>query len=123
MGRDSWRYRIQEETRRKKKRVNPIWRGVGCMVMVAVTLAGYFFSGWFLRANAQAGWILIPAEVIRPAFAPWLPSYLIVQVVVAFLFMILSYGIVSTIYAIAFPIKLGETDAPPLKRVGPSRRR
>ena len=123
MGRDSWRYRIQEETRRKKKRVNPIWRGVGCMVMVAVTLGGYFFSGWFLRANAQAGWILIPAEVIRPAFAPWLPSYLIVQVVVAFLFMILSYGIVSTIYAIAFPIKLGETDAPPLKRVGPSRRR
>jgi hypothetical protein len=93
------------------------------MVMVAVTLGGYFFSGWFLRANAQAGWILIPAEVIRPAFAPWLPSYLIVQVVVAFLFMILSYGIVSTIYAIAFPIKLGETDAPPLKRVGPSRRR
>ncbi len=123
MGRDSWRFRMQEEARLKKKRVNPIWRGVGCIVMVAVTLGGYFFSGWFLGANAQAGWIQIPAEVIRPAFAPWLPSGLIVKLIVAFLFMMLSYGIVTTIYAIVFPIKLGETDAPPLKRAGPPRRR
>ena len=122
MGRDSWRHRIQEETRLKKKRGNPIWRGVGCMVMLAVALGGYFFSGWFLRANARAGWIQIPADLIRPAFAPWLPSGLIVQLIVAFLFMMLSYGIVTTIYAIVFPIELGETDSPPLKRAGPSRR-
>jgi hypothetical protein len=114
---------MHEETRRKKKRGNPIWRGVGCMVMVAVTLGGYLFSGWFLSANAQAGWIQIPAEVIRPAFAPWLPSYLIVKLIVAFLFMMLSYGIVTTIYAIVFPIELGETDSPPLKRAGPPRGR
>lgn len=123
MGRDSWRFRMQEEERLKRKRMNPIWRGVGCFLMVMLTLAGYLFSNWFLIQNAVNNWVFLPAEVIRPSFLPaWVPPGAMVSAIVAFLFLIFSYGLVSTFYAIAFPAKLGETDSPPLRRSGPRRR-
>ncbi len=117
MGRDSWRYAQRERERAKRKRVNPIWRGVGCLLMVVLTLAGYAFADWFLSANAVNGWVYLPPEVFNPQFARFLPPGLFLKLVVAFLFLILSYGIVSTFYAVAFPIQLGETDVPPLRRV------
>lgn len=123
MGRDSWRYAQHERERLIKRRVNPIWRGVGCLVVTVFTAGAYLFADWFLRANADAGWVAIPSEVLRPSFAPWLPTGIAIKVVVAILFLILSYGLFSTIYAIAFPHRPGETDSPPLKRSGAGKRR
>ena len=123
MGRDSWRFRMQEEERLKRKRMNPIWRGVGCFLMVILTLGGYLFSSWFITANAVNNWIFLPPQVIRPSFLPaWVPPGAMVSAIVAFLFLIFSYALVSVFYAVAFPLKLGETDAPPLRRTRPRRR-
>jgi hypothetical protein len=116
MGRDTWRYRAQERERTKKKRMNPIWRGVGCLTIVFLTLAGYGFADWFLRANATSGWVNIPRVFLVLPIAPWLPYGILVKIVVAILFMLMSYGLVSTVYAILFPIRPEETDAPPIRR-------
>ena len=116
MGRDTWRYRALEREREKKRRMNPIWRGVGCLLIAFLTLVGYLFADWFLRANVTSGWVAIPAVFLRPAFAPWLPYGILVKIVVAILFMLMSYGLVSTAYAILFPIRPEATDAPPLRR-------
>jgi hypothetical protein len=48
---------------------------------------------------------------------------MLLQLVIALLFMVFGYGVLSLAYAVAFPIKPGETDAPPQKRSGPPRRR
>ena len=115
MGRDSWTFRDQERERKKQMRINPIWRGVGCVLVVILGMAGYFFAGWFL----EQGIIYFPPSIRRPAFAPWLPENALIQIVIAFIFMLLSYAIINTIYAVAFPIKRGEQDAPPMKRGQP----
>jgi hypothetical protein len=123
MGRDSWRFRQMDEAREKRKRMNPVWRGVGCFMMIMLSLAGYLFSTWFLTENALNQWIYLPPEVIHPTFLPaWVPPYAFASFVVALIFLILSYGVVSLVYAVAFPLQPGETDAPPLRRTGPRRR-
>ena len=123
MGRESFRYRMLEEQRLKKKRLNPVWRGVGCLLMVVLTLGGYLFSNWFLVQNYVNNWIYLPPEVIRPSFLPaWVPPGTMVSAIVALLFLVFSFGLVSLFYAIFFPLKLGETDVPPLPRTGPRRR-
>ncbi len=122
MGRDSWRYAAHEREREKKKRMNPVWRGVGCFMIVLVTLGGYGFAVWFLRANVTQQWIALPAELINPPWAPFLGGGLLIQIVVAFLFMIFGFGLINIIYSIMFPLQPGETDVPPLKRQGPRRR-
>lgn len=112
MGRDSWRHRQAEEERLKRKRINPIWRGVGCLLILLLGLLGYVFSGWFIGK----GFVYFPPALRRPSFAPWLPQDMVIQLVVALLFMIFSYTLLTAVYAVLFPIRPGELDAPPMKR-------
>lgn len=112
MGRDSWRFKRLDEERKKRKSLKPIWRGVGCVLVVILGFVGYIFSGWFLNQ----GFVYIPRFSVQIPLITTVSGYVIVQVAVSFLFMIFSYAIMSVIYAIAFPIQLGETDMPPLRR-------
>lgn len=123
MGRDSWRFRQAEKEREKKRQQNPMWRGIGCMFMVILTLTGYFVADWFLKANAANRWIYLPLDILRPPLPLPLPEGIILKLIVAFLFMLLSYGVISFVYAIVFPIRLEETDVPPLRRGDLPRRR
>jgi hypothetical protein len=116
MGRDTWKFRMQEREREKRKRRNPVLSGVGCLMLVIVTIAAYYFGGWFLEQNQSNAWIYLPPEVIQPPFAASLPPFLFARLVIAFLFLVISFGALSLIYAVAFPFQPGETDAPPMKR-------
>ena len=120
MGRDTWRYRSQERDREKRKRMNPIWRPIGCVLVLMLAAGGYLFAGWFLDQNARNNWLPIPGILIDPQIGVELPEGLLFKLVVAFVFMIISYGALSMIFAILFPIQLGEYDSPPLR---PRRRR
>jgi hypothetical protein len=123
MGRRStWQHVKADREREQKKRRNPVWRGVGCTLIVIVTIIGYLFSGWFLTQNAANRWIYLPPQVINPPL-PSLLSFLsfirggtLIQIVVAFLFMLFAIGIINIVYAIAFPVQPGKYDLPPLKR-------
>jgi hypothetical protein len=116
MGRDTWRYVQHEKEREAKRRMNPIWRGVGCVLLSALALAGYFGAGWFLRENAAQSWVYLPPELINIPRLTFLPAGIVLQLFIAGLLMLFGYGVLAVFYAIAFPIKPGETDAPPVKR-------
>jgi hypothetical protein len=83
---------------------------VGIILIALFATAGYFFADWFLRANAENGWMYIPQAAIHPKFAPFLGGGLLIKIIVGFLFILLSYTVLSVIYAMAFPIRPGETD-------------
>ncbi|MGD2058928.1 MAG: hypothetical protein PVI04_09365, partial [Anaerolineales bacterium] len=68
MGRDTFRYRQLDKEREMRGQIDPIWRGVGCLIMAGFTIAGYFFANWFVRANAVNGWIYIPRAAYYPSF-------------------------------------------------------
>jgi hypothetical protein len=116
MGRDTWRYVQHEREREAKRRMNPIWRGVGCVLLATLAVAGYLVAGWFLRENAAQGWVYLPDQLINIPRLTFLPSGIVLQLFIAFLFMLFGYGVLALAYAIAFPIKPGETDAAPVKR-------
>jgi hypothetical protein len=123
MGRDTWRYAQHEREREAKRRMNPIWRGVGCLLLVALAVSGYAAAGWFLRENTAQNWVYLPPVLTRVPYLTFLPDGLLLQLFIGLVFMIFGYGVLSFGYALAFPIKRGETDAPPLKRTGPKRTR
>jgi hypothetical protein len=122
MGRDTWRYVQHEREREAKRRMNPIWRGVGCVLLVLLAGIGYLSAGWFLRENAVQSWLYLPPEMLNIPGLTFLPSGFVLQLVIAFLVMVFGFGMLSVVYAIAFPIKPGETDAPPPRRTGPPKK-
>ncbi len=64
MGRDTWRFAQHEREREAKRRMNPIWRGIGCVLLAALAIAGYLAAGWFLQQNAAQSWVYLPPELI-----------------------------------------------------------
>ncbi len=117
MGFSNYQFTDTAKARELKHQINPVWRGIGCLLVLGLSVTGYLFAGWFLRANLENGWIFLPSQLIYPPnFPAFLPPGFIVRIVVAFLFMIFSYGALSFVYALLFPKQLGETDAPPIRR-------
>jgi hypothetical protein len=84
------------------------------MLIVFLGLGGYFGSGWILDANAVNQWIYIPPGLLSPSFASWLPQGVFLRIAVGLLVIIFGYAILSFVYAVLFPIRLGETDEPPM---------
>jgi hypothetical protein len=111
---------MEDKEREKRKEINPIWRGVGCVLMVVLTGGGYLFADWFLHQNEVNDWFRLPQTLIDIPFLPWLPSGLILKLAVAMVFFIISFGLINLVYAILFPIQPGKYDSPPLR---PSSRR
>ena len=115
MGRDSWRYDMREKERTKRKEINPVWRGVGCILILVLTAGGYLFGDWFIKANEANNWVSIPNSLVELPFATWLPSGFLVKISTAIVFMVITFGLMSVVYAILFPLQPGEYDAPPPK--------
>jgi hypothetical protein len=120
MGRDTYRYQTLDKEREARKRLNPIWRGVGCITISIFGVGGYFFAQWFLGANAVNGWIYLPPGAYNPTLPNWLdflePALdggVLIKLVMALLFVVTSFGILNFIYAIGFPIRTIVPDTPP----------
>jgi len=122
MGRDTWRHQMHDKERDKQKQINPIWRGVGCFLIVALSVGGYFFGAWFLQQNENNGWFNLPEVLVKIPGLPWLPSGFLLNILVAIVFMIVSFGLLNIVYAILFPIQSGKYDSPPLKPTGRKQR-
>jgi hypothetical protein len=112
MGHRNYHFRDQVQAREKRRQLHPVWRGIGCLLLIILAAVGYFVSGWALVQNQVNGWVYLPPELYYPGFlSQWLPPGALLQLAVAFLVMLLGYGILSFGYALAFPIEPGEIDA------------
>ncbi len=116
MGRkSSWQFQQHEKERREAQRLNPVWRGVGFLLVIGIGVLGYLFANWFLVQNSINGWIFLPRAVInpkRPGVGDFLAGGNLVRIVVALTFLLFSFAFMNFFYAIAFPIKPGEYDLP-----------
>lgn len=115
MGRDTWRHQMEDKEREKRKEINPIWRGVGCFLMVVLSVAGYYFADWLLYQNEVNGWFQLAQNMIHIDALPWLTTGVLLKFAVAVVFLIISFGLINLVYAILFPVQLGKYDSPPLK--------
>jgi len=117
--RSSWQFQQHERERKEAKRMNPVWRGVGCLLTVGIGALGVLFANWFLVQNAVNRWIFLPSALINPSaggFSSILAGGNLVRVVVALTFLLFAFALVNFFYAIFFPVKRGEHDLPTPKR-------
>jgi hypothetical protein len=121
MGRANYTFR--DTALGKKNRVNPIWRGIGFIILIGLTVGAFWLAGVLLEMHWAQPFPWIPFTIPRdfvvrlhPAL-PTLPGKPLLQIGAAILIDLLGYAVMVLVYSIINPIRPGKTDAPqPRKR-------
>ncbi len=117
-----------------EQEVHPIWRGVGCFMMIFVPLMSYFFATITMQAAVDGSWPIpyqlmgyptMPAGMMRIPVLSSIGYFLQGQqnlygvVLLTLLYIVVIGAIVSAIYSFAWryvgPPQYGPLDAPPPK--------
>ena len=113
------------ESTLKRKPINPIWRGIGFILIILLTAGAFWLAGYVLDNNLLGPYLpfAIPRDftVTIASWLPKLPGKLLVQIGAAALLDVLAYGLMVIVYAILNPLRPGPTDAKPPR--GHGRRR
>jgi len=103
------------ESTLKKKDMNPIWRGIGFILIILLTVGAFWLAGYVLDKQLLAPYLpfAIPSNftVTIAKWLPTLPGKLLVQIGAALLIDVLAYAVIVVIYAILNPLRPGPTDA------------
>ena len=122
------------QRRSKKKRpwkVHPIWRGIGCILIIISPIIAYSMAHLLVNMNADAGWFYIPRELSQTVKIP-VPGmsirvpYLYAKLILTFVTLVLGSGLLMILYAIIYqfigPSRYGPLDAKPV-RTSPKRKK
>ena len=103
----------------KAQDMNPIWRGVGFIMLLLMTGGSYFVAGWFLDANRTAKWIPQLVGVTRgiTKFQGYdIPNAMLIQGSVMIVVAVIVYSIAFFIWAAMNTGKKNPLDADPVRR-------
>lgn len=115
-------------------KVHPVWRGIGCILMVLVPLLAYSGAVLLKEANIQNRWMSVPPdldqyintarlETLLPGFAPvWdlVGRIYLLDLVLTATLTILGFGLLTIfngmLYGMLGPSRYGPLDSPEIKR-------
>jgi hypothetical protein len=99
----------------KRHQINPIWRGIGLILLILFTVGAFWLAGYVLDRGLLAPYLPFPIPrdftVTLAKWIPPLPGKLLVQIGAALLLDVLAYAVMVVFYALINPIRPGPTDA------------
>lgn len=102
----------------RKWKVHPVWRGIGCLMIVIIPIFSYLVAGVVIQSNFEQGWVAIPFNLLGPAGIQIENLYL--KLIATTLISIVLFGgytiAYMIIYSMAGPARYGPLDARPMKR-------
>lgn len=107
-----------------RKNLHPIWRGVGCIFLLLLTVGGFMLGNYLL----EIGFFQQVMKMPIPRGYRWypiegLPGVPLVQLGAMVVVDILGFSLITLIWSFLNPPKLGKYDAPPPQRKIKSKRR
>jgi hypothetical protein len=118
----------------KPWKVHPVWRGIGCVLLILIPIMSWFITDLLLQSNQKA---LLPPELTKVVAIPVTQIAQIDRVIIqvnhyfsdthfvfgqiffTIIFSVLGFGILSFLYAIFYrmagPPRYGPFDVPPNK--------
>jgi len=129
-------YSRGRELKPRRWAIHPVWRGIGCLMMILVPILAYAGAVEFLNFNQKNPILPLTADMYQPLGVQYIrledvdmsiPVNLgsLTTCVLAFtvVFMVLGYALYSLIYAIFYksmaPPRYGPLDSPPVGKYRP----
>jgi hypothetical protein len=132
MGFSTQHYRGQRD--QKPWKIHPVWRGIGCALLILVPIMSWFATTLFLQSNTS---VVLPWELTKVVAIPYThvvqidkvilqinryfaaTGFVIGQVFFTVIFSFIGFGVMALLYAmlyrVAGPPRYGPFDVPPNK--------
>lgn len=115
-------YQFRDERLVERPALHPIWRGIGFIFLVALTVGAFWLAGAVLERHWQAPFLpfSVPFNFV---FQPWpwfpaIPGKLLVQLGAAIVIDVVGYALLVIVYGLLNPIRHGPTDVPQPRGTG-----
>jgi hypothetical protein len=130
MGFSAQKYR--KERQQRPWEINPVWRGIGCALILLIPIMAWYAASLFLQTNKR---VLLPPELTKPITIKYAHVQGIDQIIADFnhytvshnllvgqffftiILIFIGFGLLSLVYAIMFraagPSRYGPFDIPP----------
>ena len=102
--------------------VHPIWRGIGCFMMILIPVLAYAAAVLLVEENSRQCWLPMPRQLAQTIAIPMLGNvpHLLANLVVALALSLVGFGVFTALYSLFFslvgPSRFGPLDAPPVRR-------
>jgi hypothetical protein len=104
-------------------KVHPIWRGIGCLMLLIAPPVAFAAADMLVKMNMQARWLPMPPEMSRPYTIPeigYTVDHALASLIVAAILLILGFAVMMIIYSIVYgmmgPPRYGPLDAEPIRK-------
>lgn len=103
----------------RSRQVHPVWRGIGCLMMILIPVMAYAGAVLLVQANRTAHWLPMPAELAKAVAVPGIGNvpFLYANLMTAVVLSLLGFGVLVFLYALLYrfigPSPYGPMDAPP----------
>lgn len=100
-------------------KVHPIWRGIGCVMMILIPIMGYAGAVLLVQMNLEYGWLPAPAELMQTVTIPFIGSFehLYADLIMTVLLSLAGFAVFNVFYSLMYrfvgPPQYGPQDAPP----------
>jgi amino acid permease len=122
------KYSMQSRAADSPWTIHPIWRGIGCVLIVLIPFLAYGGAVLLVQANQEQKWAPVPGQLSQAVEIPYLGSFdnLFITLLVTVVLILVGYALITVIYTLLMsvlgPPRYGEMDAPPQRRSGKRRR-
>jgi len=102
--------------------VHPVWRGIGCLLLIIVPILGFAMAHFLIEINNAQGWLAVPREMSGPFTIPrvgYTISHFYADLLITAILLLLGFAAVMIIYSLMYrvmgPSRYSPMDAPPIR--------
>lgn len=88
-------FQIADQGPKEKKQEHPIWRGIGCVLIILIPLLSFFAAGLLIDNRRFFPWLILPQEITVASFRDPLIFVKILYAVIIALLLFLLMAVVT----------------------------
>ncbi len=115
------KYNPRDRQSKRSSEVHPIWRGIGCMMMILIPILSYAAATLLVQENIKQRWLPIPKEYAQAVTIPIVGTYpyLYANLLVTVGLSLIGFGILTALYSLIYslfgPSRYSPLDSPPIR--------
>jgi hypothetical protein len=96
--------------------IHPIWRGIGCLLVILLPIIAYSGGVMLVRANTEQRWVSLPGELLGFFSLPAIGRVYYADLAATAALLILGFGVLTVVYSFVYrlfgPPRYSPLDAP-----------